>query len=132
MSVRHIQLGLASVFFLLGGWALLAPQHVIDTVILPRWNTGDRLAVLTMACFGAQACLAGLFIAFTRFSATTFLAYGIALLPFFAFNWWFTFVDPIFNWLGLIDAVGNIVMLILCVYGWRKARSEAAAAGQQT
>jgi hypothetical protein len=124
MSVRQIQLGLASVFFLLGGWVLLAPQHVIDTVILPRWNTGDRLAVLTMACFGAQACLAGLFIAFTRFSATTFLAYGIALIPFFVFNWWFTFVDPIFNWLGLIDAVGNIVMLALCVYGWRKARSE--------
>lgn len=124
MSVRQIQLGLASVFFILGGWALLAPQHVIDTVVLPRWNDGNRLAAFAIGCFGAQAWLAGLFIAFTRFSATTFLAYGIALIPFFVFNWWFTFVDPIFNRLGLIDAVGNIVMLVLCVYGWRKARSE--------
>jgi hypothetical protein len=126
MSVRQIQLGIASVFFVLGGWALFAPQHVIDTVILPRWNNGDRLAMFTMAGFGAQACLAGLFIAFSRFSATTFLVYGLALLPFFMFNFWFTVVDPIFNRLGLIDAAGNVIMLVLCAYGWKRSKAEEA------
>lgn len=131
MSVRQIQIGLAAVFFVLGGWALLAPQNVIEMTILPQWISGDRLAVFAVGCFGAQAWLAGLFIAFSRFTAATFLAYGIALLPFFVFNWWFTFVDPIFNTLGLIDAVGNILMLGLCIYGWRQARREQARPGHE-
>jgi hypothetical protein len=125
MSVRQIQLGLAAVFFALGGWAMLAPHHVIETVVRPEFQSFDRLTIICMACFGAQACLAGLFISFSRFTRATFLAYGIALLPFFGFNYWFTRVEPVFNSLGLIDLVGNIIMLALCYYGWRKA-GEAA------
>jgi hypothetical protein len=121
MSVRQIQLGLAAVFFTLGGWAMLAPRHVIETVVRPEFQNFDRLTIICMACFGAQACLAGLFISFSRFTRTTFLAYGIALLPFFGFNYWFTRVEPVFNSLGLIDLVGNITMLALCYYGWLKA-----------
>lgn len=121
-----VQLGLAAVFFTLGGWALLAPGHVIETVVRPEYQRSDRLTLLCMACFGAQAWLAGLFITFSRFTRITFLAYGIALLPFFVFNYWFTRVEPIFNSLGLIDFVGNIIMLALCVYGWRLAGKEQA------
>jgi hypothetical protein len=124
MTVRQIQYGLAAVFFILGGWAMLAPRHVIETVIRPEFQSFDRLTIICMACFGAQACLAGLFISFSRFTRTTFLAYGIALLPFFGFNYWFTRVEPIFNSLGLIDLVGNMTMLALCVYGWRQASKE--------
>jgi hypothetical protein len=121
MGVRQIQFGLAAVFFILGGWAMLAPHHVIATVVRPEFQNFNRLTIICMACFGAQACLAGLFIAFSQFTRTTFLAYGIALLPFFGFNYWFTRVEPVFNSLGLIDLVGNIVMLGLCYFGWRKA-----------
>jgi hypothetical protein len=128
MTVRQIQFGLAAVFFILGGWAMLAPRHVIETVIRPEFQSFDRLTIICMACFGAQACLAGLFIAFSRFTHTTFLAYGIALLPFFGFNYWFTRVEPVFNSLGLIDLVGNITMLGLCYYGWRQASKEASTA----
>ena len=49
-------------------------------------------------------------------------------LPFFAFNWWFTFVEPVFTLVGLLDAVGNVLMLGLCVVGWRKANAVEAAA----
>ena len=101
---------------------MLAPSHVIATVVRPEYQRFDRLTVLCMACFGAQACLAGLFISFSHFTKTTFLAFGIALLPFFVFNFWFTRVEPIFNSLGLIDLAGNIIMLSLCYKGWRKAR----------
>lgn len=127
MRVAHIQYGLASVFFILGGWALLAPQSVIDLTLLPEYRTGTRILAFVIGCFGAQAMISGLFAAFSRFTQTTFLAYGIALIPFFGFNWWFTFVDPVFTWVGLADAVGNVVMLGLCVVGWRAARTEAGA-----
>ncbi len=119
MTARHIQWGIGSVFFILGGWALIAPQSVIDLTLLPEYRTETPILPFVVGCFGAQAVLSGLFATFSQFTRTTFLAYGIALIPFFAFNWWFTFIDPVFTMLGLLDAVGNAVMLALCVLGWR-------------
>jgi hypothetical protein len=126
MRVRQIQWALASVFFVLGGWALLAPRSVIELTLLPQYRVGTPILPFAIACSGAQAILSGLFAAFSRFTRTTFLAYGLALLPFFAFDWWFTFVDPVFTWVGLADAAGNAVMLALCVVGWRRAGAEGA------
>lgn len=122
MSPKQIQFFIALVFFILGGWALFFPEHVIETVFLPEYRESGRAMPFMMACFGAQAYLAGLFAAFSRFTSTTFLAYGIALIPFFIFNYYFTFHDPIFTFMGLIDAIGNIVMLVLCYIGWRKSK----------
>lgn len=125
VSVRAIQWGIAAVFFILGGWALLAPRSVIELTFLPEYRSGTAILPFAVACFGAQAMISALFAAFSRFTRATFLAYGIALLPFFAFNWWFTFVEPVFTMLGLLDAAGNVVMLALCAIGWRKAGAEA-------
>lgn len=122
MTTRQIQYLIALVFLILGGWACFFPQHVITTVFLPAYHDGGRALPFAIACFGAQALISGLFAAFSRFTATTFLAYGLALLPFFGFNYYFTFYDPIFNNIGLIDAVGNIIMLGLCYIGWKQAR----------
>ena len=72
-----------------------------------------------MGAFGAQACIAGLFAVTARFTAATFLAYAVALLPFFVFDWWFYAEEPLFNTLILLDVAGNVVMLALCIQGWR-------------
>lgn len=119
--VRRIQWAIAAVFFILGGWALLWPQGVIDLTFLPQYRAGGPMLAFAVACFGAQALIAGLFAAFSRFTRTTFLAFGIGLIPFFAFDIWFTVIDPVFTALGWIDAVGNAIMLALCVAGWRSA-----------
>ena len=125
MTVARIQWAIAAVFFVLGGWALLAPGSVIDLTLLPHYRTGTPILRFAIACFGAQAVLSGLFAAFSRFTAATFLAFGIALLPFFAFDLWFTAIDPVFTRLGWLDAVGNVVMLGLCVAGWKRAGVES-------
>lgn len=123
IRVRRIQWGIAAVFFILGGWALLRPQGVIDLTLLPQYRTGTPILPFAIACFGAQAMIAGLFAAFSRFTRATFLAFGTGLLPFFVFDIWFTAVDPVFTSLGWLDAVGNVVMFALCVVGWRSAES---------
>lgn len=128
MSARTIQRLLASVFFILGGWALLAPASVIELTVREEWRTGDPLATFAIGCFGAQACISGLFAWFARFTKTTFLAYGVALLPFFAFNYYFYAVVPLLNELGLLDLVGNVVMLGLCWLGWKRAPRRLASA----
>lgn len=122
MTPQRIQYFIALVFFVLGGWALFFPGHVIATVFLPEYQEGGRIMPFMMACFGAQALLAGLFAAFSKFSSRTFLAYGIALIPFFGFNYYFTFHDPVFTMMGLIDAVGNVIMLALCYIGWKQSK----------
>jgi len=106
-------------FLVLGGWCLLMPGMVERLVLRPEYYHGDTTTALLMGCFGAQAVLSGLFALFSRFTRATFLAYGIALLPFFWFNYWFVFVVPVFNaWMAL-DFVSNAAMLALCVVGYR-------------
>lgn len=121
MSVKQIQWALAAVFFILGGWCLVSPASVMALTIRPEYRSDDFIALFLVSCFGAQAILAGLFAAFSRFTKTTFLAYGLALIPFFVFDYWFFAVKPVLTLVGMLDAVGNLVMLGLCALGWRKA-----------
>jgi hypothetical protein len=121
MSARTTQHLIGAIFLMLGCWALLLPRSVIALTIRPEFQSSDFLSVFAVACFGAQACLFAL-VAFTaRFTRRTFAAYGIALLPFLAFNWWFYFEVPLLTELGLLDLVGNLAMLALCWHGWRVA-----------
>lgn len=122
MTPRQIQYAIAAVFFVLGGWCLVAPQSVIDVTPNPAYRPHDEIAPLLVACFGAQACIAGLFAALSVFTKRTFLAYGIAVLPFFAFDWWFYAVKPVFNGFLVLDAIGNAIFVVLCWLGWRGSR----------
>jgi hypothetical protein len=121
MSARQIQYLLASVFVVLGGWCVVAPSSVIALAILPELRSEARLVTFLVAGFGAQALIAGLFAASAVFTRTTFAAYGVALLPFFVFDYWFYVVDPVLTAVGLLDALGNAIMLLLCYMGWRRA-----------
>jgi hypothetical protein len=121
MSVRAIQWCIASVFFVLGGWCLLAPGSIMELTITPEYRSDAPIVPILIGAFGAQALLAGLFAAFSRFERATFLAYGLALLPFFVFDYWFFAVEPMLTWVGLLDLAGNVVMLGLCILGWRVA-----------
>lgn len=121
MSAIRIQYLLAAVFFVLGGWCLVAPNSVLTLTIRPEYHSDAPIVPVLIAAFGSQALLSGLFAAFSRFTRTTFAVYGAALLPFFLFDYWFYAVEPMLTPLGLLDAVGNVVMLGLCWLGWKKA-----------
>jgi hypothetical protein len=109
-------------FLALGAWCLVLPGMVERLGVRPEYYHGTTTTALFIGCFGAQALLAGLFAWFSRFTRATFLAYGIALLPFFGFNYWFVFVVPVFNQWMALDFVCNAAMLALCVAGYRAAR----------
>ena len=121
MSTRAIQYLLASVFLVLGGWCLISPASVMALTVTPAFQSDAPIVPILVGAFGAQALIAGTFAAFSRFTKATFLAYGVGLLPFFVFDYWFYAVVPMLTPLGLADAVGNAIMLALCVLGWRGA-----------
>jgi hypothetical protein len=126
MTSKQIQYALACVFFVLGGWCLLSPGSVLALAIRPEYRVDAPIVSVLMGAFGAQALIAGLFAAFSTFTRTTYVAYAIALLPFFVFDYWFYAVEPMLTWIGLLDAVGNIIMLMLCFMGWRALAPERA------
>ena len=125
---RYARLAIAAVFLVLGGWCLIAPGSVLELGARAEVRGDGPLEPLLMGCFGAQAVLAGLFAATARFTATTFAAFAAALLPFFAFDWYFYAVRPLLTGFVLLDAVGNAFMLGLCVVGWRALAGTADAA----
>ena len=121
MSARTAQGLIAAIFLVLGAWCLLAPQMVLDLGLRPDFRTEAAVVPVFVACFGAQAMLAGLFAATAIFTRRTFLFYGVALLPFLVFDYWFFAVVPMFNEFILLDLIGNLFMLALCWIGWRRA-----------
>jgi hypothetical protein len=109
-------------FLILGAWCLFWPGFVEQLVFQPAYRHLSATSALMIGCFGAQAMLAGLFAATSRFTRLTFAAYGAALIPFFGFNYWFVFVEPMFNGWMALDFGANAAMLVLCFVGWRAAR----------
>ena len=121
MTARTAQTGIAAIFLILGAWCLVAPRSVMAMGLRPEYLSDAAVLPVFVACFGAQAMIAGLFAATAIFTRLTFLLYGIALLPFFLFDYYFYAVVPMFNEFILLDAAGNAIMLALCWVGWRRA-----------
>ncbi len=119
MSPILAQRLIAVPFLVLGAWCLFFPHMVERLTFRPEFYHGTLTSAVLMGCFGAQAILAGIFATFSRFTRTTFLAYGLALLPFFWFNYWFVFVVSFFNEWMMLDFAANLAMLALCVVGYR-------------
>ena len=117
-GVRWVQAGLAMPFLGLGSWCLLDPGTVERLSLRPE-HVADTLAShLLMGCFGAQAVLCGLLILLCRFSRRAFLVFGFAAsVPFFGFNFYFYFIEPVFTPLMLLDFAGNVAILLLCLTG---------------
>lgn len=119
---------LALPFLVLGGWCLVTPHMVERLSISPDYQHLSATSALFIGCFGAQAVLGGLFIAFSHWTKRTFAIYGAALLPFFWFNYYFVFVVPVMTrWMAL-DLVSNLFMLGLCIWGYRTAPKALAPA----
>lgn len=129
MTSRRLQTCLAAIFLLLGAWCLLAPAQVVGLTFTPELNEATRQARFLMGCFGAQAVLNGTILLTARFTPTTFLVFGlVGSVPFFAFNAWFTLVEPVLNAWMLLDFAGNIGILATGIWGWRLARAEEGRA----
>lgn len=119
MKSQHIQFGLAAIFLGLGGWCLVAPRMVERLVVMPEYQHLSATSALLIGCFGAQAILAGLVIALSRFTPMTFLVIGlVGSVPFFLFNWYFVFVIEMFTHWMLLDFAGNLGILACGIFGF--------------
>ncbi len=129
MTARRLQTLPAAVFLLLGGWCVLAPGMVVRLTFLDAATADTGATRFVMGCFGAQAALTGTILLMARSTPTTFLVFGLAgSLPFFAFNLWYTLVEPVLNGWMWLDVLGNVTILGCGLSGWHLARRERVAA----
>lgn len=124
MTARKLQPCLSLVFLLLGSWCLFFPSIVVETTFRLELAFASEQARLIMGCFGAQAVLTGAIILTARFSSMTFLVFGLAgSIPFFVFNFWFLFIEPVLNQWMLLDFAGNLGILVIGIWGWRLCKT---------
>lgn len=124
MKSRHVQYLLAAIFAGLGGWCLIDPHSVERLVLRPEFQHLSATSGLLMGCFGAQAVLVAIIIAFSEFTPRTFLVFGLlGSIPFFIFNWYFVFIAQMFTPFMAIDFVGNLGILACGLTGyWLRKR----------
>jgi len=125
MTVRIAQYLIASVFLVLGGWALFAPASVIELGVTEPYRTDTYLTRFALACFGAQAVLFGIMAIVVKWTSRAFGVFALLLLPFFVFNWYFHYEVPVLSSIGMLDFAGNVVMLIAALAGWWTLRRGA-------
>lgn len=78
-------------------------------------------------CFGAQAMTCGLLLGTSDMTAFSFTAFGLAMVPYIAWNVWFG-IGPargMVNELMLIDFVGNIFFMGGSLWCAKLLREEA-------
>jgi hypothetical protein len=122
MTARICQSLIAAVFLGLGGWALFAPANVIELAVTEPYRDTSFIMRFAVACFGAQAVMFGIMALVVRWSARAFAVFAVVLLPFFVFNWYFHYQEPVLTSIGMLDFAGNVVMFLACLVGYRAAR----------
>jgi len=129
MRALVCQFLIAFVFLGLGGWALFAPQSVIDLALTESHRDDSFILRFVMACFGAQAVMFGIMALVTRWSSKAFATFAVVFIPFFVFNWYFHYKMPVMTSIGMLDFAGNLIMFIACLVGWYAARKDEEGIG---
>lgn len=127
MTARIAQYSIALVFLGLGGWALFFPANVIDLAVTDAYRENTFLTRFVMACFGAQAVMFGIMALIVKWSSRAFAMFAVVLIPFFGFNYYFHYEEPVLTSIGMLDFAGNLIMFIACAVGWKAARAEEQA-----
>ncbi|MGJ8663358.1 MAG: hypothetical protein ACSHWU_06895, partial [Marinicella sp.] len=101
------------------------PWTVESLVFNPDFYVGNISSAILMGCFGAQAVLTGTVILASKFRPSTFLIFGVlGSIPFFVFNYYFYYINPVFSSWMVLDFLGNIIILVLCLLGYRLSKLE--------
>lgn len=113
-------LGAAYLFL---GLATMAMPDLMIEISVQDTSQINSLTRLIFQCFGLQASLFGILALVSRFTRTTYIVIGAAILPIFAFDYWFYAVVPVLTLAGsLVDAIFNAVFVTMCWLGWREAQ----------
>ena len=114
------QLFLGGVFTTMGLGTMLFPGLLLPISLKNHASSDSADLTLTFRCFGAQATLCGLILLSLRPTAKFYRNFGLAILPFFVFDYMAWHNDMITTFGALGDAAGNIVFTGCSYIGWKR------------
>mmetsp|Transcript_9779 Transcript_9779/g.14137 ORF Transcript_9779/g.14137 Transcript_9779/m.14137 type:complete len:135 (-) Transcript_9779:2912-3316(-) len=123
ITTRKIQMFMGVVFTGMGLATVAFPATVANlsftNAFLGKEGVTPALQ-LVMQCFGSQASLCGLLILSSDFRIGTFRNFGLAMIPYFIFDYhfWKTGALTLFGASG--DAVGNSIFSFCCYIGYNR------------
>jgi hypothetical protein len=124
---KKIQYLLGGVFTGMGLATMLFPSEVLrhcftkEFLALPSGSTEyPRSLVLSIQCFGSQASLCGLVILSSKFCKETYRNFGLAMIPYFVFDYYFWQRNALTNFGAIGDALGNVIFSACCYLGYQE------------
>ncbi len=102
---------------------------------LPVDSSGNhiypRSLILFAQCFGSQASLCGLLILTSKFRKSTYRYFGLAMIPYFIFDYYFWHTKALTTFGALGDGVGNVIFSICAYLGYSHKHVHSSASAKE-
>ncbi|KAJ3408347.1 hypothetical protein HDU80_006031 [Chytriomyces hyalinus] len=127
MGVVFTGMGLASVLFPETALRLFLADDAYTSILAKGGKTVIPAARIIFQCFGSQAALCGTLILTSEFTAATFKTFGLAMIPYFLFDYW-AWKHNFVSTLGAVgDGLGNIVFAGASYLGYKALTRDGAS-----
>lgn len=129
VSPKTLQNIIGGTFFAMGAGTMMFPSTIIDLSCNPEYfnnSPGERFLV---SCFGSQATLQGLLLLTCEMKPSTWLCWGLGIVPFVILD---AVVSPrgpfpVSTWLGVAgDGLGNAIFLTCCYLAYGQSHPKTA------
>lgn len=121
---KTLQRIMGGTFFAMGVGTMLFPSTVIDLCFSPEYFNNSQGERFLMSCFGSQATLQGLLLLTCEMKQSTWLKWGLGIIPFVVFDVYTCPKGPypLVTWLGAAgDGLGNAIFLTCCYLAYRQS-----------
>ena len=115
-----IQFVMGSIFTSMGLATMIFPKMITELSFNKEFLGKDGVTPplkLAMQCFGSQASLCGLLILSSKFTSKTYRNFGLAMIPYFVFDYHFWSNGALTTFGAAGDAIGNTVFASCCFLG---------------
>lgn len=120
MNNSKVQMFMGSVFAGMGVATMVFPKTITEMSFTKQFLGKEGVTpplILTMRCFGSQAALCGLLILSSTFDANTYRNFGLAMIPYFAFDVHCYSVGALTTFGAVGDGIGNVIFAACCLLG---------------
>ncbi|CAK4675384.1 unnamed protein product [Aphanomyces euteiches] len=115
---------MGSVFTAMGLGTMFFPD-LVHEYCFDREFSGELTPALKLVlqCFGSQAALCGWTILSTKWDASSYRNFGLAMIPYFVFDA-YAAMGAITPLGALGDGLGNVIFATCCYFGYRSRKDE--------
>ncbi|KAJ3303110.1 hypothetical protein HDV03_004189 [Kappamyces sp. JEL0829] len=124
MGIVFTGMGLVTMMFPSAVMRLSFQPHMQSLIFLPGTNglVMNPVLKLMVQCFGSQAALCGILILSSKFQRRTFKIFGLCMVPYFVFDFYYYQQNMLSLTGALGDLAGNIIFAGCSIVGYLRMK----------